>query len=118
MATVLVVDDDAMACQLASVVLQHAGHRVLAAAGGAEGLQVALAERPDVILLDMHMPQMDGFEFLRRLKAEPQGRGIKVLAVTGMAMQGDHEAILAAGCDAYLAKPYAYRTMLSLVAGL
>lgn len=115
MAVVLVIDDDAMACQLACVVLRHAAHDVHDAHSGTEGLRLVSVLRPDVLLLDMHMPAMSGFEVVQRLRAMPGGAYIRVLAVTGMAMLGDEAEIRRAGCDDYLTKPYAYRQLLAVV---
>lgn len=116
MATVLVVDDDAMACQLACIVLRHAGHDVHEARNGDEALHMIAMHSPEILLLDMHMPGTDGFEVLRRLDESGRRTNIRVLAVTGMAMPGDEQRIRGAGCDVYMSKPYAYKQLLEAVA--
>lgn len=118
MPVVLVIDDDAMACQLACVVLRHAGHDVHEARSGGEGLCLAQQHVPDVILLDMHMPAMDGFQVVKQIRLSERCAGVRVLALTGMAMVGDEAAIRQAGCDDYMTKPYAYRDLLDAVARL
>ena len=91
------------------------GYDVLEARDGMEGLQMARDHQPDLILLDMQMPVMDGLEAARRLKADPSTSGIKILAVTSFAMKGDRERILEAGCDEYMAKPIDTRQLPIMV---
>jgi CheY-like chemotaxis protein len=81
------------------------GHEIIEAKDGMEGILFAKNYKPDLILLDMQMPVMDGLEAARLLKADPDIRHIKILAITSFAMKGDRERILAAGCDEYMAKP-------------
>ena len=85
--------------------LQAFGHAVRGAKEGAEGIDLARRERPDLILLDIHMPKMDGYEVVRRLRADPQCRDISIVAVTALAMVGDREKLMNAGFDGYISKP-------------
>ncbi|MEW6312945.1 MAG: response regulator [Pseudomonadota bacterium] len=118
MAKILVVDDDAKNLKLAVTVLEQAGHEVRGASGGAEGVAAALAEAPDLVLMDVQMPGVDGFEALRRLRADPRTAALKVAAFTALAMKGDAERLLAAGFDGYLEKPMRYKEFLASVVAL
>lgn len=118
MAKILVVDDDAGTLRLAVTVLDQAGHEVLGAADGAKGLADALAHAPDLVLMDVQMPGMDGISALRRLRADPRTAAIKVVAFTALAMKGDREQLLAEGFDGYLGKPIRYREFLANVTAL
>lgn len=95
--------------------LSACGHEAIEAHEGAEGLDKARAEHPDLILLDIHMPQMDGYEVARRLRADAQCSKIPVVAVTALAMVGDREKILASGFNGYIAKPIEAEVFLSQV---
>jgi two-component system cell cycle response regulator DivK len=112
MARILVVDDDARNLSLAAAALEHAGHEVLSAAGAAEGIEAALAHAPDLILMDVQMPGMDGVSALRHLRAEASTAALKVVALTALAMKGDRERLLAEGFDGYLEKPIRYKEFL------
>ncbi len=118
MAKILVVDDDPFNLKLALTVLERAGHEVRGAGGGAEGVAAALADPPDLVLMDVQMPGMDGLEALRRLRADPRTAAIKVVAFTALAMKGDAERLLAAGFDGYLEKPMRYKEFLASMASL
>ena len=118
MARILVVDDDARNLRLARTALEQAGHEVLSAVGGAEAVDAALAHAPDLVLMDVQMPGMDGVSALRRLRAEPRTAAIKVVALTALAMRGDAERLLAEGFDGYLEKPIRYKEFLASVAAL
>jgi CheY-like chemotaxis protein len=113
--TILIVEDNAQNRLLMVDILKVRGYEVLEAHDGAEGIALARAHKPDLILLDMQMPVMDGLEAARLLKADPETRGIKILAVTSFAMKGDRERILAAGCDEYMAKPIDTRQLPLMV---
>ncbi|MBI2115150.1 MAG: response regulator [candidate division NC10 bacterium] len=102
---VLVVDDHLMSLELVSVLLAQEGNQVLAATSGEVGLCLAAAEAPDLILMDLQLPGMTGYEAIRRLKADPVTAAIPVLALTGSAMKGDDLKVRAAGADGYLTKP-------------
>jgi len=114
-ATILVVEDNPSNMKLATLVLAHAGHRVLQASTAAAGLELARCAGPDLILMDVQLPGMDGLEATRLLKGDPATRGIKVIALTAFAMRGDEERMLAAGCDGYIAKPIQYKEFLARV---
>ncbi len=118
MAKILVVDDDARNLRLAVAALEQAGHEVLSAEGGAEGIEAAFAHAPDLVLMDVQMPGMDGIAALRRLRADPRTAALKVVALTALAMKGDAERLLAEGFDGYLEKPIRYKEFLANVAAL
>lgn len=118
MSTVLVADDNATNRRLALLVLEKAGHRILEAADGEAVLRIARDAAPDLIVMDVQMPGMDGLATTRALRADPATAGIKVLALTAFAMKGDRERILAAGCDAYLSKPFHHQQLADTVAYL
>ena len=116
MARVLVVEDNPANMTLATFLLQSAGHAVITAANAEIGLMLARAEQPDLILMDIQLPGMDGLEATRLLKADAATRAIPVVALTALAMKGDEERIRAAGCDGYIAKPMRYKDFLATVA--
>ncbi len=116
MARVLVVEDNPTNLKLATFLLQSAGHVVLSATDAEAGLTTARDERPDLILMDVQLPGISGLEATAQLKREEATRGIPVIALTALAMKGDEERILAAGCDGYIAKPMRYQEFLSMVA--
>ena len=118
MARILVVDDDARNLRLTVTVLEQAGHEVLSALGGAQGIEAALAHAPDLVLMDVQMPGMDGIAVLRHLRAEPRTATLKVVALTALAMKGDAERLLQEGFDGYLEKPIRYKEFLARVAAL
>ena len=105
MARILVVEDSPDIRVLVRMLLEARGHQVLAAADGREGIETARRERPDLILMDLSLPVVSGWEAARAIKADPGTRAIPVIAVTAHAMQGDRERALAAGCDGFIAKP-------------
>jgi two-component system cell cycle response regulator DivK len=106
---VLIVDDNEMNLKLARDVLRHAGFRTLEAATGEEAVALAAAHRPDVIMLDIRLPDLDGTEVVARLKELEATASIPVVALTSLAMKGDRERLLADGFDGYLEKPIAIR---------
>lgn len=115
-ARVLYIEDNPQNMRLVRKILVHAGYNVLEAENGLDGLTVAEQERPDVILMDINLPDIDGLEATSRLKRNPQISHIPVIALTANAMVGDRERSLAAGCDAYLPKPVARQDLLDMVA--
>ena len=117
MARVLVVEDNADNMLLTVMLLQSAGHEVLTAVDAEAGLTLARLERPDLILMDVQLPRMDGLAATALLKADEATRAIRVVALTALAMKGDEERIMAAGCDGYLAKPMRMHEFLEAVAG-
>jgi len=102
---VLIVDDNDMNVRLARDVLRFAGFRTLEARTGEEGLALAEEHRPDVILMDIRLPDMEGTDAVRRLKSQPDTATLPVVALTSFAMKGDRERFLALGFDGYLEKP-------------
>ncbi len=102
---VLVVEDYRDARELYAEYLEYQGFRVAVAENGYEALSIAAKLHPDIILMDLSMPGLDGWEATRRLKMSPATRDIPIVAVTGHAMVGQHEAARQAGCDAYVTKP-------------
>ena len=106
---VLIVDDNEKNVKLARDVLRFAGFRTLEARTGGEGISLAVEHTPDVILMDIRLPDMDGSEAVHRLKDEPRTARIPVVAVTSFAMKGDRERFLAEGFDGYLEKPISVR---------
>jgi len=115
MAKVLVVEDNAANMKLANFLLQSAGHTVLAAANAEAGLTIAREEQPDLILMDIQLPGMDGLTATVQLKKDDATRAIPVIALTALAMKGDEERIRAAGCDGYIAKPMGYQEFLATI---
>jgi len=116
MARVLMVEDNEANMTLASFLLKSAGHTVLPATDAEAGLTIARAEQPDLILMDIQLPGMDGLQATTLLKADAATRDIPVVALTALAMVGDEERIRAAGCDGYIAKPFRYQDFLARVA--
>jgi CheY-like chemotaxis protein len=105
MARILLVEDNDMNRDMLSRRLQRRGHEVLMAADGMQAILMAESEAPDLILLDMSLPLIDGWEAARRLKASPNTARVPIVALTAHAMAGDREKALAAGCDEYATKP-------------
>ena len=103
--TILIVEDDTKNMTLFRDLLQVSGYSTILASGGKEGIELAKAKKPDLILMDIQMPGMDGLEATRILKADATTSNVPVIALTAYAMKGDKERILEAGCDGYLAKP-------------
>ena len=116
MARVLIVEDNPANMTLAVFLLETVGHTVLSATNAEAGLALARDEQPDLILMDVQLPGMDGLEAATLLKGDEATRAIPVIALTAFAMKGDEERILAAGCDGYIAKPMQYREFLDTVA--
>ncbi|GAU09901.1 response regulator [Desulfoplanes formicivorans] len=115
MKVVLVVEDDELNLKLVRELLEFSGFETLEATNGLEALAMIRKERPSLVLMDIQMPTMDGLEATRRIKADAQTRDIPVVALTSSAMKGDREAILAAGCDAYMSKPIDIHRLLDLI---
>jgi two-component system cell cycle response regulator len=101
----LVIEDNPTNLQLVVYLLQAFGHEVNGAREGAEGIEMARQHKPDLILLDIHMPKMDGYEVAGRLREDPQYLHTPIVAVTALAMVGDREKLLASGFDGYISKP-------------
>ncbi len=105
MAKILLVEDNEMNRDMLSRRLLRRGYQVLVAEDGAAGVALARAEAPDLILMDMSLPVLDGWEATRQIKGAPETQAIPVIALTAHAMAGDEEKALGAGCDAYETKP-------------
>jgi len=116
MAKVLVVEDNAANMTLAVFLLTSAGHSVLSVTDAEAGLTLARNEKPDLILMDIQLPGMDGLQATALLKADDATRAIPVIALTALAMKGDEERIRAAGCNGYISKPLNYRAFLATIA--
>ena len=116
MAKVLIVEDNSANMTLAVFLLQSAGHSVLSARDAEAGLTLAREQQPDLILMDIQLPGMDGLQATALLKRDNATRAIPVIALTALAMKGDEERIRAAGCDGYIAKPMRYQEFLATIA--
>src|SRR6266513_1548344 len=116
MAKVLVVEDNPANMTLSTFLLESVGHSVLKATDAENGLALARAEQPDLILMDIQLPGMDGLRATALLKGDVATRDIPIIALTALAMKGDEERIRAAGCDGYIAKPLAYKEFLTTIA--
>jgi two-component system cell cycle response regulator DivK len=114
-ARILYVEDNAQNMRLVRKILTATGYTVLEAVDGLSGLSVAAAEKPDLILMDVNLPDISGLEATGRLKADATTQHIPVIALTANAMHGDRENCLAAGCDGYLAKPVMKAELLNAV---
>ncbi len=118
MKRILLVEDNPANRRLIGDHLRRVGYEVVEVVTADDGIALALAERFDLVVMDIQLPGTDGLTATRLLRANPATRAIPVLAVTAHAMRGDEERILAAGCDAYAAKPIAYKGFLALVSEL
>lgn len=105
MAKILVVEDHPANMKLAVLLVERAGHSAICATNAEDGIALARREQPDLILMDIQLPGMDGMAAAAVLRQDPATRHIKILAVTSFAMKGDEEKILAAGFDGYIPKP-------------
>jgi CheY-like chemotaxis protein len=117
-AKILLVEDNEMNRDMLSRRLARKGHEVLIAIDGAQGVAMATGEHPDLVLMDMSLPVLDGWEATRRLKADPATRAIPVIALTAHAMAADREQALAAGCDDYDTKPIELSRLLDKITRL
>jgi CheY-like chemotaxis protein len=115
MARILIVEDNPANLALMEYLLRAFGHTPLVAWDGEAGIAQAIAERPDLILLDLHMPKVDGFEAARRIREERSLDSVPVIAVTASAMVGDRDKILAQGFDGYIGKPITPETFVEQV---
>ena len=115
MSTILIVEDNPTNMKLSTFLLESAEYTVLAATSAEVGLTLAREMHPDLILMDIQLPGMDGLEATSMLKRDEATRGIPVIALTALAMKGDEERILAAGCDGYIAKPLDYKDFLARI---
>ncbi|MFZ2362240.1 MAG: response regulator [Anaerolineae bacterium] len=112
---ILVIEDNADMREFLQRILKRRGYGYLGAVDGAEGVALALAERPDLILMDLALPVLDGYEATRLLKANPACAATPIVAVTAHARAVDQERALESGCDAYISKPYSIRQLFELI---
>jgi two-component system cell cycle response regulator DivK len=118
MARILLVEDSEMNWDMLSRRLRRKGYEVLVATDGKQGVEMALSEAPDLILMDMSLPVMDGWEATRQIKEAPETQAIPIIALTAHAMAGDREQALGAGCDDYDTKPIDFRQLLQKIQAL
>jgi CheY-like chemotaxis protein len=102
---VLIVEDDPLNMELVRDLIQVQGHDTIEAGNGKQGIELAMEKNPQLILMDIQLPLMDGIEATKNLKADPKTENIPIIALTAFAMKGDKETILEAGFDGYIAKP-------------
>ena len=112
MPTVLVVEDNDMNMQLVEYLLEEGGFGILKATSGEEALRVTSESTPDLILMDIHLPGMDGLSVVRQMKEDSRTRNVPILALTAHAMRGDRDRFLQAGCDGYISKPIDVKTFI------
>jgi two-component system, cell cycle response regulator DivK len=112
---ILVVEDQEDNLQILRDLLTSAGFDVIEAQDGEAGVRAAVTERPDLLLMDIQLPLLDGYEATRRIKADPALRAIPIIVVTSYALSGDEVEAREAGCDAYVPKPYSPRHLLAKI---
>ena len=115
MPKILLVEDNEFNRDMLSRRLERKGFDVIIAEDGGHGIRLARERLPDIILMDMDLPVLDGWEATRRLKADPATRGIPVLALTAHAMQSDHDRAMASGCDDFATKPIEFSALLDKI---
>ena len=113
--TVLIVEDNELNMKLFHDLLEAHGYRTVGTRNGIEALDLARKHRPDLIIMDIQLPEVSGLEVTKWLKDDAELKSIPVVAVTAFAMKGDEERILAAGCDGYIAKPMRYKEFLATI---
>ncbi len=112
---ILIVDDNQDSRELVVKILKARGYQTIEAVDGEEALEKAVAERPDLILMDRSLPKIDGYEVTRRLKSQQDFKDIPIVALTAHAMRGDREKALEAGCEGYISKPINVRELPELI---
>ena len=115
---ILIVEDQEDLRSMVRDLLTGSDYSVIEAADGAAGIAMAKSEHPDLILMDIQMPVINGYEATRRIKADPANDGIPIIAVSSFAMKGDEEKARSAGCDHYVTKPYSPMQLLKIVRSL
>jgi CheY-like chemotaxis protein len=103
--TILVVEDNLLNRRLLEIILESHGYRLLVAVDGREAIEIATRERPDLILMDMRLPKVSGYDATQTLKSQPETAHIPIVALTAYAMVDERQRALAAGCDDYITKP-------------
>jgi len=112
---ILVVEDREDNRQILRDLLGNTGYELVEALDGVQALAAVAKQRPDLILMDIQLPIMDGYEATRRIRSNPDNKSIPIIAITSYALSGDEGKALAAGCDAYVAKPYSPRQLLAKI---
>ena len=115
MKKVLIIEDNPDNMKLTVTVLQTAGYKPIQARNALRGIELAKSELPDLILMDIQLPEMGGLEAVKILREDPSTSGITIIALTAYAMNGDREHMLSSGCDGYVAKPIRYKEFLKLI---
>jgi CheY-like chemotaxis protein len=115
MARILIVEDNVENWDMLSRRLQRRGYEVVIAGDGQQAIDMVRSEAPDLILMDMNLPVMDGWEATRRIKADPQTRALPIIAVTAHGMSGDREKVLEVGCDEHHTKPVELTKLLAQI---
>ena len=113
--TALIVEDNALNLKLMRDLLEASGIETLQTKDGARALEMVREHRPDIVLMDIQLPDVSGLDVTRKLKADPDLRAIPIIAVTALALRGDEERVLEAGCDAYISKPISVANFLQEV---
>src|SRR5215469_2454685 len=112
---ILVVEDDEDSRRILRDLLASADYHILEAEDGQQGIALAAAQRPDLILMDIQLPLVDGYEATRRLKADPELRAIPIIVVTSQGLSDGEDKARAAGCDSYITKPYSPRQLFAMI---
>jgi two-component system, cell cycle response regulator DivK len=115
MSKIVVVEDNNMNMKLIQCILEHAGYSIRCVQTAEEGMELIRSDKPEAIIMDIHLPGMDGLEATRIIKADPLLKDIKIMALTASAMAGDAERAINAGCDAYVSKPVRYKNFLEVL---
>ena len=115
MADILVIEDEQLIARLLKETLEMEGYQVAVVLNGKDAIPFALHEMPHLIIVDVMLPIMDGYEATRRIRSNPDNKSIPIIAITSYALSGDEGKALAAGCDAYVAKPYSPRQLLAKI---
>jgi len=118
MRTALIIEDNEDNMRLITLLLEKSSYRTIQAFTGMQGYETALREKPDFIILDIQLPDIEGTEVLRKIRASEIGTSIPVIAMTSYAMSGDREKLLAAGCDGYIEKPIDPERVISQIKGV
>jgi two-component system cell cycle response regulator DivK len=112
---ILVVEDQEDNMRILRDLLSSAGYEMIEAQDGEAAVRIAVSDRPDLILMDIQLPLLDGYEATRRIRADPAMRAIPIIVVTSYALSGDEAKARAAGCDGYVSKPYSPRQLLAKI---
>jgi len=115
---ILIVEDNPRNMRLLEMTLRAKGYTLLEAIDGGEALDMAVRERPDLIIMDIQLPKVNGLAVTRKLRGMPEFRHIPIIAITAYAMKGDRERVIRAGCDAYLPKPINTRELSEMIAAM